>query len=173
MATLHSFPPLEDPRARVLILGSMPGVASLQAGRYYAHPHNQFWPILGQIIGFDPALPYDNRCHLLTEAGVALWDVLQSCIRPGSLDSDIDPASTVPNDIPALLRRAPEIELVCFNGGAAETLFNRHLRKTGAIPATVPCLRLPSTSPANAGMRPPAKLEIWRQALQPLMRRSR
>ena len=167
--TLYSFPPIASTDARVLILGSMPGVASLQADQYYAHPHNRFWPILGSLLGFDPALPYAERCTALSRAGIAVWDVLQSCIRPGSLDADIDPASIVPNDIGGLLQRSPGIELICFNGGAAETLFRRHLLKPLASQHPIARVRLPSTSPAHAGMRPEAKLEAWRAALAPYL----
>jgi len=167
--TLHSFPPIADAHARVLILGSMPGVASLQAAQYYAHPHNQFWPIVGRLGGFDPQLPYPARCAAASRAGIAIWDVLQSCIRPGSLDADIDPASAVPNDIARLLQSAPAITLICFNGGTAETLFRRHLLKTSPALQAIPRMRLPSTSPAHAGMRPEAKFKAWHSALAPLL----
>lgn len=166
---LHSFPPIAHTAARILILGSMPGAASLQAGQYYAHPHNRFWPILGGLLGFDPTLSYAERCAALSSAGIAVWDVLQSCIRPGSLDADIDPASIVPNDIIGLLQRCPSIELICFNGGTAETLFRRHLLKATSSLRPIARIRLPSTSPAHAGMRPEAKLEAWRNALAPYL----
>ena len=98
MAEVCSFPPLCGPRARILILGSMPGRASLAAQQYYAHPRNAFWPIIEAALGIDRDLPYAQRCRQLIAKDIAVWDVLQSCFRPGSLDADIDPASIMPND---------------------------------------------------------------------------
>jgi len=99
---IRSFEPIATPNARVLILGSMPGVASLEAGQYYAHPQNAFWRIMGELVGAGLEKPYDERARILKANGVALWDVLQSCIRPGSLDSDI--RDEVPNDFAAFFR---------------------------------------------------------------------
>ena len=93
---------MTTPQARVLVLGSMPGTISLRQGRYYAHPRNAFWPIAAEILGFDPALDYALRLERLTQAGVALWDVLQGCEREGSLDADI--RNAVPNDFAGFLR---------------------------------------------------------------------
>lgn len=98
--------PLSRPDAGVLILGSMPGVASLKAQQYYAHPQNLFWKILGCTFGFDPAATYEERTQYLAEAGVAVWDVLASCMREGSLDADIDKASAVPNDFATFFHKA-------------------------------------------------------------------
>lgn len=163
-----SFPPLAAPDARILILGSMPGVASLQAQRYYAHPHNRFWPIMGELLGFDPALAYAERCTHLVAAGIAVWDVLQSCVRPGSLDADIDAASVIANDFAGFFAAHPQIRRVCFNGGAAEALFRRHVRPLLAA-GPVDFLRLPSTSPAHAGMRPAEKLAAWKAGLDTVL----
>ena len=102
-----SFPPAFRTDARVLILGSMPGEASLAAGRYYAHPRNAFWPIMGALFGAGAELPYDQRLARLNAAGVALWDVIARCRRPGSLDSAIE--DSVPNDLASLKRRAPKL----------------------------------------------------------------
>lgn len=162
---VRCFPPVADPdTARILILGSMPGVASLAAQRYYAHPRNQFWPIMGALFGAGPDLPYAERLRVLTGAGVALWDVLESCERTGSLDAAIDVRSAQANDFAAFFNAHPGIARVVFNGGTAEKHFRRdvmpHVR-------TLDLLRLPSTSPAHAGMAAHEKLALWRAALQP------
>ncbi|WP_374335585.1 DNA-deoxyinosine glycosylase [Methyloversatilis sp.] len=165
---VRCFPPVADPvTARVLILGSMPGVASLAAQRYYAHPRNQFWPIMGALFGAGPDLPYAQRLHALTDAGVALWDVLASCERDGSLDAAIDARSAQANDFVTFLATHPGIVRIAFNGGTAEKHFRRdvmpHLRPLRPLDL----LRLPSTSPAHAGMDAAEKLARWRAALQP------
>ena len=155
---VRSFAPLFRADARVLVLGSMPGTASLAAAQYYAHPRNAFWPIVGALFGFDPASPYAARIRALKAAGVALWDVLAACERPGSLDADIVPASETANDIPGLLAAHPRIEVVFFNGGRAQASYRRHFGDTLRIDT----LRLPSTSPAHASRSIDAKLAAWR-----------
>jgi len=165
MAKIHSFPPIEDGHARILILGSMPGKESLRANQYYAHPRNAFWPIMGEIAGALPALPYEQRTLKLRAAGIALWDVLASCIRPGSLDSDIDPDSIHPNDFAAFFGAHPHISQVYFNGSMAEQSFRKHvLPHLGYLPLKLQ--RLPSTSPANASLRFEQKLEAWKIILK-------
>jgi len=163
-ARARSFEPVVLAGARVLILGSMPGAASLAARQYYAHPYNQFWPIVAQLLGFDPALPYAERLTQLQRGGLALWDVLESCVRPGSLDSAIEHHSAVANDIPGLLRRHPTITRLCCNGGTAYAALRRHF---GAHPLlqSVEVRRLPSTSPANASWTRARKLAAWRESL--------
>ena len=158
---LEGFPPLAGADARLLILGSMPGDASLQAGEYYAHPRNAFWQIMGAAFGAGPAKPYPERVARLQAAGVAVWDVVGRCRRQGSLDAAIDAASVEANDFSAFFRVHRSIERILFNGAAAEALFRRHVRPLPPIPL----LRLPSTSPANAGMRPAEKQAIWLAAL--------
>ena len=167
MSLARSFPPIVDSSARVLVLGSMPGVASLEAVEYYAHPRNAFWPIMGKLLGFDPRMPYEPRCHQLRTAGVAVWDVLKKCNRPGSLDDDIDPASEVANDLPRLLADCPRIELIAFNGQKAETTFRRHVSPLLDASRREPpaMVRLPSTSPAHASRNFEQKLAAWRDAL--------
>ena len=165
-ARVSSFPPLSRADARLLILGSMPGAVSLAQQQYYAHPYNQFWRIMGALCDAGPELPYEQRLERLQSRGIALWDVFESCTRPGSLDSSIDHSTIVVNDIPALLQRCPHITRICCNGSTSYTAFNRHL---GAqLARTRPSLiveRLPSTSPANASWNPARKLAAWRAAL--------
>ncbi|PAS95916.1 MAG: DNA-deoxyinosine glycosylase [Candidatus Dactylopiibacterium carminicum] len=161
-SVIRSFAPLLGTKARMLILGSMPGQASLRANCYYAHPHNAFWLILGETLGFDPMQPYEQRCR----PGIAVWDVLQQCIRPGSLDTDIAPESIVPNDFDGLFARQPSIRWVLFNGAAAETCFRRHVLPGLENRPEFMLLRLPSTSPAHAALRPAQKLAVWREAIR-------
>jgi len=161
---LHGLPPIENARARVLILGSMPGAASLAAAQYYAHPRNLFWPLLGAILGFDPGSAYALRVAALKRADIALWDVIGRCRRSGSLDARIDPKSIVANDFAAFLDRHPRLHTVCFNGATAEASWRRHVRPLlGARELLT--LRLPSTSPANASIGYERKLAAWAAAL--------
>ncbi|MEQ1594954.1 MAG: DNA-deoxyinosine glycosylase [Casimicrobium sp.] len=158
------FPPLVAPNATRLILGSMPGVASLTAGRYYAHPQNAFWRIMGAVAGFDAALPYDQRVAALSHAGITLWDVLAACERSGSLDSAIARDSEVANDLAGLLALHPQITRIYFNGATAEAAFRRHC-KSLALRTDLHFTRLPSTSPAHASLRFEEKCAVWRDAL--------
>lgn len=167
MTTVHSFAPLSAPGARVLILGSMPGKASLAAAQYYAHPRNAFWRIMAAIYGFDPTLPYADRVACLLERNVAVWDVARLCTRESSLDSDIVNASVVANDFERFFTTYPEIERVCLNGAKAAELYQRHVLSRVPEAAPRPAIRLPSTSPAYAGMPFDIKLQHWRQALAP------
>ncbi|MEH3138642.1 MAG: DNA-deoxyinosine glycosylase [Mycobacterium kyogaense] len=155
---VHSFAPLAGDRAEVLILGNMPGVVSLNQHRYYANPRNAFWPIMAALFGFDAAAPYDERVHRLTDAGVAVWDVLAACRRPGSLDAAVEPASMVANDFDTFFAAHPGIERVYFNGAAAAKNYQRLVR--GSHP--VRTMRLPSTSPAHTAPFA-VKLAAWRQ----------
>ena len=165
-ARVCSFAPVARPDARLLILGSMPGTVSLAAHQYYAHPHNQFWRIMGALCHAGPQLPYDRRLERLQARGIALWDVFESCARPGSLDSSIDHASASVNDIPALLQRCPQIMRICCNGTTSYTAFNRHLGvELARLRPKLEIERLPSTSPANASWSPARKLAAWRAAL--------
>ncbi len=142
----------------------MPGRASLAAHQYYAHPRNAFWPIMGQLFGFDPAVPYQARCEALTASGVAVWDVLQACVRPGSLDSAIERRSEVPNAIADLLLTEPQLELIACNGGKSFQSLKTHL-PTLFRERRDQIVQLPSTSPAFAAMRPDEKSQRWRVAL--------
>ena len=157
---IHTFGPSVSARCRVLILGTMPGVASLRAGQYYAHPRNQFWDFMGALFGAGRDLPYARRLARLRACGVALWDVVAECERPGSLDSDI--RHEKPNDLAGLLRDHPRIHTLVFNGQPAASLFQRH------FPALLPSVRwevMPSTSPAHATHTAAAKQKAWSKLL--------
>ena len=157
---VRSFAPQFRADARVLVLGSMPGTASLAAAQYYAHPRNAFWPIMGALFGAGPELPYAQRLERLASAGIALWDVIGRCERAGSLDSAIAPASIEANDFAGLFAACPGIAHVFFNGTAAETAFRRHVRGRIALPP-LHFARLPSTSPAHGARGLSAKLAAW------------
>jgi len=167
----RSFPPLAQSGARVLILGSMPGQASLAAGQYYAHPRNAFWTIMGALVDAGPELPYPRRVERLQAAGIAVWDVLAECERPGSLDADIVAASVQANDFAGLLAGLPALRAIAFNGSAAEQAFCRHVLP--ALPGLrVDLLGLPSTSPAHAARSLAQKLAEWQRLLNYLREES-
>ncbi|MBX3606251.1 MAG: DNA-deoxyinosine glycosylase [Piscinibacter sp.] len=154
---LHGLPPVLARRTRLLVLGSFPGVASLQAGQYYAHPRNQFWAILSALWGVDlPALSYRARLAEVRRHGLGIWDVYASCRREGSLDSAIEDAEL--NDLAGLRRRAPGLQAIVHNGGESARVMA--LTRTLGLPV----LRLPSTSPANASWSFERKLAAWRAA---------
>lgn len=159
---LQGFPPVVDDDARVLILGSFPSALSLAAHQYYANPRNAFWPITGELFGFEPSASYEKRLAALRSHGIALWDVLHRCRRAGSADSAIDPKSLVVNDFAKLFADYPSIVRVYFNGAKAAELYRRLADPAdSADPAErVDYRRLPSTSPAHV-MPPGAKLAAW------------
>jgi len=160
MSLICSFPPVAGVGARVLILGSIPGKASLQAARYYAHERNAFWSIMGELIGAGPQLDYPQRLAKLQAAGFALWDVIAACERASSLDADIVSTSVAPNDFSAFFAVHRSIERVFFNGAAAETSFRR-LVLPGLNCQSLRLARLPSTSPAHAARSFAEKLAAW------------
>lgn len=160
---IESFSALAPREARVLILGSMPGAASLAAGRYYAHPRNQFWPLMGEFFAAGPELDYPERLARLADCGVALWDVLRSCERSGSLDAAIRRASCEANDFPGLFALCPGITDLLFNGATSAHSFAR-LVQPALADRPLRLHRLPSTSPAHAGMSFEVKKAIWREA---------
>lgn len=159
-APSQSFPPLMRADARVLILGSLPGQRSLQAGQYYAHPQNAFWKIMRELTGARGS--YDRRCATLQEHGIALWDVLAESVRPGSMDADIRLETAIPNDFGQLFRDCPGIGRVFFNGQKAAAMYERLV---GIDNSSLRFVTLPSTSPAFASMRFDEKLARWREAL--------
>ncbi|NRT57193.1 DNA-deoxyinosine glycosylase [Sphaerotilus uruguayifluvii] len=153
---LAGFGPVVGPRTRLMVLGSFPGVASLAQQQYYAHPRNQFWPILSALWGLDLwALPYLDRLEVLRERGLGLWDVYARVRREGSLDSAIEAAEL--NDLAGLRHIAPGLEAVAHNGAESA----RTMRRLQALGFAVH--RLPSTSPANAGWSFERKLAAWRE----------
>jgi hypoxanthine-DNA glycosylase len=167
MTRIHSFSPIAAHNARILILGSMPGRASLQAHQYYAHPQNSFWRIMSQLLQMAPDVSYDERVELVKSARIAVWDVLQSCIREGSLDSSIERDTLIANDFRRFFQTHKKITHVFFNGAKAETCFVQHvLGEIEHIPLNL--VRLPSTSPANASTTFAGKLEAWRAILPPI-----
>lgn len=166
---VSSFPPLVDERSRILILGSMPGVASLEAHQYYGNPRNYMWRLLYSLLADGvPDERYEDRLSFALRHGIALWDVFASCVRKGSLDSDIRDA--VPNDIEGLLRRYPNIEVIACNGGKS----HGELRKRfGGAPelAGRTVIRLPSSSPVPTrdyrGLED--RLAAWKTLLGPFL----
>jgi double-stranded uracil-DNA glycosylase len=151
----------------VLILGSVPGVKSLQTLEYYAHPRNAFWEIMEALCGAARGCPYEARLERLQDARIAVWDVLHSAERQGSLDSAIQHA--VPNDLAGLLEACPSVELIALNGSYAGATFKRYARTTLEPRAKLRTVTLPSTSPANARVSVQRKTEVWRNALEPVL----
>ena len=143
----------------------MPGVASLRLQQYYGHPQNVFWKIVGAVLGLDPTVAYEKRKAALVRHKIAVWDVLASCVREGSLDSDIDDSSIVANDFAAFFNSHPHVARVCFNGAKAESVYRKHVLPHLVAQRAIDYVRLPSTSPAHAGMAYAAKVELWRKAL--------
>lgn len=164
-ARLQGLAPVVDAGVRVLVLGSFPGAASLQAAQYYAHPRNAFWPVMAGVLDTPelPDLPYAQRLARLLAGHVGLWDAVASCEREGSLDTAITAAQA--SDLPSLLPRLPALRAIACNGSKAHQETLRLLRGQD-----LPLLRLPSTSPAHAGLRLADKLQAWEAALRPLLR---
>ncbi|WP_024929142.1 DNA-deoxyinosine glycosylase [Methylophilus sp. OH31] len=151
------FAPVASPGARILILGTLPGIASLKQQQYYAHPQNVFWRILERLFDIPADAPYHMRCQSAQDHGLAIWDVCHAAQRTGSLDSSIQAHSIIANDINGLLKTCPHIALIACNGQAAAQLFKKHIRLARAINTVL----LPSTSPANARLRFEEKLAQW------------
>jgi hypoxanthine-DNA glycosylase len=152
---IKSFPPIINSQSKLLVLGTIPGEESLRQQQYYAHKQNLFWKILSQVLHEPFTLDYEEKKQMLLRHNIALWDVCQSCIRKGSLDSDIK--DVVPNTIDVLIKKYPTIKTIAFNGKKAEALYNKHFGHLKHINY----LSLPSTSPANASILMDRKLEAW------------
>jgi len=156
---LQGLAPVVGPATRLLLLGSFPSVASLAAQQYYAHPRNQFWPLLSALWGLDlRSLTYGQRLDEVRTRGLGIWDVYARCQRPGSLDSAITDAE--PNNLPALAATLPALAAIAHNGGESA----RAMRVTAAL--GLPVYRLPSTSPANASWSFERKLAAWRAVFE-------
>jgi len=162
MATIEGFNLLGDDQARTLILGSVPSVISLDEQQYYAHPRNAFWPIIAALFNQGVALDYQQGQQILIEQKIAVWDVLKSCRRQGSLDSAIEKHSITANDFLDFFDVHKGVGRVFFNGGTAERLYKAHVWR--ALPVSTQTLsytKLPSTSPAFAAMSYADKLAAW------------
>ena len=144
----------------------MPGVASLEAVQYYAHPRNAFWPIMGELFAINHKASYESRICELEKLPLILWDTLQACRRPGSLDSNIDISSAQANDFQSLIQRFSEIRVIAFNGASSEKYFRKLVVPTLPETSGIELLRMPSTSPANAGMSFKQKLTAWQRLLE-------
>jgi hypoxanthine-DNA glycosylase len=176
-ARIQSFAPVGRDDARVLVLGSMPGVASLEATAYYAHPRNAFWPVMISVLtDHAPSYvlledwPYQQREALLLTQGIALWDVLAECERPGSLDSAIQASTVKVNNLAGFVAQHALIKCILFNGQAAARLYRKH----AATPMDsmldsqgrqLDLKTMPSTSPAMASLNLQAKYKVWSAAL--------
>jgi double-stranded uracil-DNA glycosylase len=166
-ASLRGFAPIARSDASLLILGSMPGGASLAAKQYYAHPRNAFWPMIEAVWGIQRSLPYVTRVRAVRTQSIAIWDVLEQCRRHTSLDADIDAASVIVNDFGQFLRRHRHVRQIAFNGGGAESLYVRHVLPTLPPPMQqIARIRLPSTSPAHARLSLEAKVKAWKTLRQ-------
>ena len=157
------FAPSVNAACTKLILGSMPGVMSLERAQYYAHPQNAFWRIMAKL--FDAPYPFDayqDKLNLLLNHRIALWDVISTCTRDGSLDSDI--RNAVPNDFDGFFKRYPNIKTVFFNGQKACDSFTKAF-KTAPFAETLTLVPLPSTSPTNAHLSFDDKLRAWERIL--------
>lgn len=161
-AVSSGFPPIVDLAATVLILGSLPSRKSIEASEYYAHPQNTFWRIMGELFGAGLDVPYAERTALLKRNKVAVWDVLASSVRPGSMDSDINVSTAKPNDFASFLNTYDEVRLVCFNGQKAAKMFgDMVLSGRRKLPADLRYETLPSSSAAFASMSFEEKRRKW------------
>lgn len=162
MKLKKGFPPIAEKSATVLILGSMPGEESLRKNEYYGHPRNAFWKIMANLFGFDPSMKYEERTRILLNNRIALWDVMRSCERAGSLDNSIKNRTIIENDFSSFFNNYPNIMDVYFNGAKAEKVyFKRVLPKLSGSKRKLNYGRLPSTSPAMTQLSLKAKILEW------------
>lgn len=152
---IKSFPSLSNPEAKVLLLGTMPGAMSLSLNEYYGHPRNHFWKLMAAVLGETLPSDYKLKKEMLLQNKIAVWDVLHTCKRQGSLDSAI--IEEIPNDFSGFLKEHPNIRLIAFNGQKAAVFFKKHI----GIHQGYDFITLPSTSPANVGKSFEQKLKEW------------
>ncbi|MGR3856783.1 DNA-deoxyinosine glycosylase [Chryseobacterium indologenes] len=155
---ISSFPPLIDTQSEILILGSIPGVKSLEKQQYYAHPQNKFWKIIFELLNEEFTDDYNQRKEIIRKHHIALWDVIDSCERKGSLDSEI--RNEEANQIAALLEKHPNIKAIFCNGGKSYKNLQKLLGKDYKLPVFL----LPSTSPLHT-VSFEKKLEEWKRIL--------
>lgn len=163
MTNCKSFEPSINKNSKILILGSMPGVKSLAKQEYYAHPQNRFWKLMGLFCSCSDLhnLKYNKKLETLLNNNFALWDVIKTCNRIGSLDSDIQ--NETPNEITKLLKKYSNIEIICLNGNKAYSAFKKHFPD---LLKSYRCFKLPSTSPANARYRLEDLYNEWQKAVE-------
>lgn len=165
MTRVRSFEPIIGCNPRVIILGSMPGVISLNAAQYYANPRNMFWQVVAGLFNIDTDCSYQARVRKIRQLPIILWDTLKACHREGSLDAKIVNADIEANDIVALLEQYPSVRAIAFNGAAAAKYFDRLVRPNVPGNLGIELLKMPSTSPANARMGFEQKLGSWKRLL--------
>ena len=155
-----SFKPIISKESKILILGTMPGIKSLDEQQYYAHKRNAFWPIMFQLFNLHFSTDYNTRKLLIINNKLALWDTLKLCFRQGSLDTNIKQEEA--NNIHDLLKNYPQIKAIIFNGKSAEKFYKKYFQKKESILY----FTLPSTSPANATKQFDEKLAEWKVILE-------
>jgi TDG/mug DNA glycosylase family protein len=160
---VHSIEPIIGRNPRIIILGSMPGIISINAAQYYANPRNLFWVVLADLFSIDIDCSYESKVQQIQQLPIIVWDTLKACHRKGSLDSKILNTDIEANDIDALLKQFPAVQAIAFNGGASAKYFDRLVKPQLAADLDLELLKMPSTSPANAGMKREQKLKIWRR----------
>lgn len=162
---IEGFPPILGDNPKVLILGSMPSVRSLEKHEYYGHPRNRFWPLMLRLLsGHKEEMSYEERTELVKRSRIAIWDSIAVCRRNGSLDSDI--ADARPNPVDRLVESCPSIEWVFFNGREAERVFRQAFPSKAQGEGGLRFACLPSTSPANAAWSFEKLADAWGEALQ-------
>ncbi len=166
MTTCVGFNPIIPQSPKIMILGTMPSVVSIDQAFYYAHPRNAFWPIIESLVSRSLMSDEDKR-QACEDKGILLWDVLQSCHRPGSLDSAIQQPRA--NDFESLLQAFPSLKTIAFNGQAAEKLFKKEVLKKQNLPKDLVFITLPSTSPAYAAITLEDKRLLWQEKLSNLL----
>ena len=163
---MAAFPPLLGDKPITLILGSMPGQASLNAGQYYAHPRNAFWFVMSRFCDFEDGIRYQDAVKAVIDKRICVWDVLLDCDRKGSLDSNIQRKTELPNDFATFFDKYPSIRVVGFNGMAARKIFTRHFGSLIPKLSHVSWVDLPSTSPAHAALNKQEKAKLWIERLE-------